>query len=375
VPAKAINMAEVSLSQLAEKLGGRLDWDGDGARTVKGIASLPSAGPDELSFLANSRYEKHMLDTSAAAVIVSEDYAGPRRAGTALIRCEDAYFAFRQAMVAFYGFRRPDFEGIDPRAAIDPTAKLAKDVAVGPFVTIAAGCEIGPGTAIYSGTYVGANCRIGRDCLIYPNVTLYEGTILHDRVTIHAGTSIGHDGFGYATHKGDDGVVRHEKIPQAGWVELADDVEIGACCTIDRASMGPTFIGAGTKFSNLIAIGHGTRMGKHCLMVAQAGIAGSVVVGDYCAFAGQCGVVGHISIGDGVRVGAKAGVINDIPPGQEVLGSPAVPRTDAKRALVGTSQIPKLRAAVRRLTQELRAVKRQLGMATEDDSNYSREQS
>ena len=365
-------MAEMTLAELAAKLGGRLD--GDGEKIVKGIASLPSAGPDQLSFLANSRYEKHMLDTCAGAVIVSVDYAGPRRESTALVRCDDAYFAFRQAMVAFHGFRQPDFEGIDSRAAIDPSAKLAEDVAVGPFATIAAGCEIGSGTAVYPGAYIGANCRIGQDCRVYPNVTLYERTILHDRVTIHAGTSIGHDGFGYATHKGDDGVVRHEKIPQAGWVELADDVEIGACCTIDRASIGATVIGAGTKFSNLIAIGHGTKMGKHCLMVAQAGIAGSVVVGDYCVFAGQCGVVGHISIGDGVRVGAKAGVINDVPPGQEVLGSPAVPRTDAKRALVGASQIPKLRAAVRKLTQELRAVKRKLGMPAEDDTTDSQEQ-
>jgi len=362
-------MAEMTLVQLAQKLGGQID--GNGEKTVEGIASLQSAQNHQLSFLANSRYEKHMLDTRAGAVIVEIDYSGPHREDTALIRCKDAYFAFRQAMVEFHGFRQPDFEGVDARAAVDPSATLGEDVAIGPFVTIAARCEIGSGTVIYPGAYVGANCRIGQGCTVYPNVTLYEGTILHDRVTIHAGTSIGHDGFGYATHKGDDGIVRHEKIPQAGWVELADDVEIGACCTIDRASIGQTVIGAGTKFSNLIAIGHGTRMGKHCLMVAQAGIAGSVVVGDYCVFAGQCGVVGHISIGDGVRVGAKAGVINDIPPGQEVLGSPAVPRTDAKRALVGTSQIPKLRAAVRKLTQELRALKRSLGMPPEGESGQT----
>ena len=359
-------MTELTLTQLAEKLAGRLE--GDGRRKVAGAASLPAAGSDQISFLANSRYEKHMATTSAAAVIVSEDYAGPKAEGTALIRCKDAYFAFRQAMILFYGFRKVDFQGVDARSAVHPTARLADGVAIGPFATVGAGCEIGANTAVYPGAYVGAGCRIGRDCLVYPNVTLYDGTILHDRVTIHAGSSIGHDGFGYATHEGPDGVVRHEKIPQAGWVEIEDDVEIGACCAIDRATMGATVIGAGTKFSNLIAIGHGTRMGRHCLMVAQAGIAGSVMVGDYCVFAGQCGVVGHITIGDGARIGAKAGVVNDIKPGMEVLGSPAVPRTDAKRALVGALQVPKLRTAVRKLTRDLQAVKRKLGIGEREPS-------
>jgi UDP-3-O-[3-hydroxymyristoyl] glucosamine N-acyltransferase len=353
-------MTEITLAELAGKLGGKLV--GDGGRKIAGAAGLTAADGTQVSFLANARYEKHMAETSAAAVIVSTDYSGPSPEGVALIRCDDPYFAFREAMVLFYGFRKVDFEGVDERAAVDASARLAEGVAVGPFVTIAGECEIGPGTAIYPGVYVGARCRIGAGCVIYPNVTLYDGTVLHDRVTIHAGTSIGHDGFGYATHKCPDGVVRHDKIPQAGWVEIEDDVEIGACCAIDRATVGPTVIGAGTKFSNLIAIGHGTKMGRHCLMVAQAGIAGSVNVGNYCVFAGQCGIVGHITIGDGVKIGAKAGVTNDIEPGMEVLGSPAVPLAEAKRALVGTSHIPRMRSALRKLVAEMEAVRRRLGM-------------
>jgi UDP-3-O-[3-hydroxymyristoyl] glucosamine N-acyltransferase len=281
--------------------------------------------------------------------------------------CDDPYFAFRQAMVLFYGFRRPGFEGVDSRAVIDPTARIADGVRVAAMATISAGAEIGKGTVIYPGAYVGPSCRVGEDCIIYPNVTLYDGTILHDRVTIHAGTSIGHDGFGYATHKCPDGVVRHQKIPQAGWVELEDDVEIGACCTIDRATMGATIVGAGTKFSNLIAIGHGTQMGKGCLLVAQAGIAGSVMVGDYCVFAGQCGVVGHIRIGSGARIGAKAGITNDVEPGQEMLGAPAVPISEAKRAMISSAHLPQLRSAVRRLTRDFRALRRKLGLGEQDD--------
>jgi UDP-3-O-[3-hydroxymyristoyl] glucosamine N-acyltransferase len=347
----------MKLKDLARLIGGALTGDGD--RIVRGAAPIESAGQDEVAFLANAKYEKHMQATLAGAVIVAADYKG---AGTSLIRCKDPYFAFRQAMVAFYGFRRADFEGIDPRANVHPSAELAEGVRVAPFVTIAEGCRIGRDTVLYPGAYVGPNCRIGRDCILYPNVVLYDGTVLHDRVTIHAGTSIGHDGFGYATHKGEDGIVRHEKIPQAGWVELEDDVEIGACCAIDRAAMGPTVIGAGTKFSNLVAIGHGTRLGKHCLLVAQVGIAGSVVVGDYCAFAGQSGVVGHVRIGDAVRVGAQAGVTNDVGPGLEVLGSPAIPLTQAKRAMTSVSRLPRIRTELRKLAARLEAVRKHLHM-------------
>lgn len=343
-------MAEITLSELAEMIGGELV--GDGARTVRGLGSIESARPDEVTFLANRRYEKFVGTTEAAAVIVPSDYAGP---GRSLIRCKDAYFAFRQAMVAFYGFRRPPFDGIDPRSDIHPSAQLAEDVRVGPFSTIGPGAAVGRGTVIYPGVYVGPRCRIGCDCILYPSVTLYDGTILRDRVTIHSGTSIGHDGFGYATHGG-----RHEKIPQVGWVELEDDVEIGACCAIDRATMGATVIGAGTKFSNLIAIGHGTKTGKHCLVVAQTGIAGSVMVGNYCVFGGQAGIVGHIRIGDGARVGAKTGVTNDLPPGQEVFGTPSMPLGQARRAFAVLPRLPQMRAALRKLIREVSALKRQV---------------
>jgi len=364
-------MAEMTLEQLARKLGGQLE--GRAEAVIRGVAPLAAARRDEVSFLSNARYEKHVAGTGAAAIIVARDYEAPEGCKCGLIRCDDPYFAFRQAMVMLHGFRQVDFDGIDERAAVDPGAKLGDGVRIGAFAVVASGCEIGDGTVIYPGAYVGANCRIGRQCLIHPNVTLYGGTILGDRVSIHAGSSIGHDGFGYATHAGDDGVVRHEKIPQAGWVEIEDDVEIGACCAIDRATMGATIIGAGTKFSNLVAVGHGTQIGKHCLMVAQAGIAGSVMVGDYCVFAGQCGVVGHIRIGDGVRVGAKAGVVSDVAPGLEVLGIPATSGAGARRMLMSWTKVPQLRNAVRKLTREVQAIRRKLGMDPEGDSPAEQE--
>ena len=338
----------MTLAELAQKIGGQLV--GDGGRVVTGAAPLDSAGPGEVSFLANPRYAKHMAQTKAAGVIVSADYD---EAPVPLIRCKDPYFAFRQAMVALYGFRKPPFIGVHRNAYVDQRAKLGKNVAVGPYVTVSPGVVIGENTVLYPGVFVGPNARLGKDCVIHPNVVIYDNCILGDRVAVHACTVIGQDGFGYATHQG-----VHHKIPQAGWVEIGDDVEIGANCAIERAAMGVTRIGAGTKFSDLVAIGHGTVIGKHNLVVAQVGISGSVTVGDYCAFAGQAGVVGHITIGNQVRVGAQAGVTNDVPPNTEVLGSPAIPLPQARRSMVAQGQLPQLRTQIRQMARDLEELKK-----------------
>jgi len=337
-------MADMTLQELAERIGGELT--GDGAKTVRGLAPLDSADGGEVAFLANDKYQKHMADTKALAVIVGADYDGP---GDRLIRCQDAYLAFREAMVAVYGFRQHPFDGIDSRAAIHPDATVAASAKIGPFVAVERGATVGENTVLYPGVYIGENARVGDDCILYANVMVYDRCLLGDRVTVHANSSIGQDGFGYATHAG-----RHEKIPPVGWAELGDDVEIGACCAIDRAAMGATVIGAGTKFSNNVTIGHGTKMGKGCLMVAQSGIAGSTTVGDYAVFAAQCGVVGHVTIGNGVRIGAQTGVINDVPDGEEVLGSPHFPLARARRIYASFSQLPELRQQVKELTKRIK---------------------
>jgi len=349
-------MEDLTLGSLADRIGGVLE--GDGALVVRGLASIEAAGPDEVTFLANVRYERYMKDTAAAAVIVGANYAGP---GERLIRCADPYFAFREAMVVMHGFRRPHFEGVDPRACVDPSAELAEGVRVAPFAVIGPRAVVGAGTAVWPHVYIGPDCRIGRDCELYPSVTLYDGTVLGDRVRVHAGAAIGQDGFGYATHEG-----RHHKIPEGGHVVLEDDVEIGACCAIERATLGATVIGAGTKFADLVAIGHGTTMGEHCLMVSQSGIAGSTHVGKYCVFAAQSGVVGHVHIADGVQVAGQSGVTNDVPAGQQVLGSPAIPLADARRSMVLTGRLPEMRAEVRRLRKEVDALKARLDAEAPD---------
>ncbi len=343
-------VSEIALGELAERLGGRLT--GDPARIVRGANGLADAGEDEIAFLANARYEKYMAGAKAAAVLVADNYKG---AGDRLIRCADPYYAFRQALVLLVGFRRHPYRGIDDDARIDPSATLGEGVAVAQFATVSAGAEIGPGTILYPGAFVGAGCRIGADCVLHPNVVVYDGCILGDRVTIHAGSVVGQDGFGYATHEG-----RHEKIPQAGRVEIGDDVEIGAGCAIDRATVGATVIGPGTKFSDLVAIGHGARIGRGCLFVAQVGVAGSTKIGDYCSFAGQSGVIGHLEIGDNVRVGGQAGVARDTPSNQELLGSPAIPRSQARRVFQLMPRLPALRDKLRKLQAEVEKLKARL---------------
>jgi len=250
--------------------------------------------------------------------------------------------------VALYGFRKVPFVGVHRTAHVDPRATVAETVAIGSSATVSAGASIGDGTVLYPGVFIGPDVRVGRGCILYPNVAVYDACILGDRVTVHANSVIGQDGFGYATHAG-----AHHKIPQAGWVELGDNVEIGACCAIDRATIGATRIGPGTKLSNLVAIGHGTELGRHNLLVAQTGIAGSTTVGDYCTFGGQAGVVGHLTLGDGVQVGAQAGVINDLPAKARVWGTPASPLRENLRQVALVRQLPELREQVRQLTREL----------------------
>ena len=339
----------MKLEKLAHAIGGELL--GDGSREVTGAATLMDAGPNDLAFLANPQYEKYVADTKAAAVIVATDFSG---ADVPMIRCEDAYYAFREAMVLLFGFRTAPFEGVSASAQIHPEAKLGDQVAAAWSATVCAGATIGDRTVLYPGVFVGPDARIGSDCILHPNVVVYDHCVLGDRVTLHANTVIGQDGFGYATHEG-----AHHKIPPAGWAEIGDDVELGAGCTVDRSTMGATTIASGTKFSNQVAIGHGCRIGPNNLMVAQTGIAGSTTTGAYCVFGGQAGVVGHLKLGDFVSVGAQAGVTNDIPSNTQVWGTPASPLADAKRQAVVGRQLPKMRDRIRAIEQTLAQLKRE----------------
>lgn len=348
---------QLTASQLAMTVGAALV--GDGERTLDGCAALDVAGPTEVSFLANPKYASALTATKAGAVILSKNHADQAPPGLTLLIAPSPYFAFRQAVVALHGFRRHPGPGISPLAVVDPGAALGEGCSVQPFAVIAAGVRIGARSVIYPHCYIGPDTDIGEDCVIFSNVTVYDGCILGNRVTIHAGCVIGQDGFGYATHQLPGEELAHHKIPQVGDVVIEDDVEIGANCAIDRATIGTTRIGAGTKMSDLVTIGHGSTIGRHNLLVAQVGIAGSTVTGDYVAMGGQAGIAGHLKIGPGAQIAAQSGVMTDIEPGARYGGQPALPLAQAKRRFLMLSRLPALGGEVRALRKRVEELESQ----------------
>lgn len=348
-----------SLAELAEFLrnaGMPCELEGDAATQIRGVSTLEDAGPDEITFLSNPKYDRMLSTTRAGAVVVRGNQSKPD--GMSVLRTRDPYEANARLMVFLHGYRRHPYSGISPQASIAPTARIGDNAGIGPHVTIAERVEVGRNVVLYPGVYLGEGCRLGDDCVLFPNVVVYDGCLIGSRVTLHAGTVIGEDGLGYAP-VGDT----WHKIPQIGIVEVGDDVEIGANCAVDRATLGRTVIAAGTKFSDLIAIGHGARIGPNCMFVAQVGIAGSVTVGRNVTMAGKVGVAGHLNIGDRARVAAMAGVMRDVPPDTEVLGAPAMEIKEARRIIMATSKLPELRDRVRQLEQELAELRARMDAA------------
>ena len=294
---------------------------------VSSVNTLEDASPGQLSFLSNPKYEKQLGTTLASAVIVGNGVECDR---LTLLRAKDPYLALQKAVVALHGFRAHPHSGIHPKAFIDPSA------------------QVGVRTVIYPGAYVGPGVKIGSDCVLYPNVVIYDRCVIGDRVILHAGAVIGADGFGYATSGG-----IHHKIPQIGNVVLEDDVEVGANSTIDRAALGSTTIGRGTKIDNQVAIGHNVKTGPGCLIVAQAGVAGSTTLGHHVVLGGQVGVAGHLDIGDKVMAAAQCGIIGSIEADEVILGSPSMPISHARRVYAIFRELPELASRIRQLEKQL----------------------
>ncbi len=344
----------LKLSQLCDiltqhGLPARLDGED---RTVSAVNTLENATDGEISFLSNPKYAKLLATTKASAVIVKDDLDTP--SGMSYVRCADPYAAVTAAIVFIHGYRKHPQWGVSERASVDPSAKLGDGANIGPGATIAANAVIGTNCTIYPGCYVGDKARIGHDCILYPNVVVYDHCELGDRVTIHAGSVIGQDGLGYAP-VGEKWI----KIPQIGRTMIADDVEIGANCAIDRATLGQTEIGAGTKFGNVIVIGHGAKVGPDCLFVGLVGVAGSATFGRHVTLAGQVGVGGHLTVGDNVRAGAQSAIKGDIPEGAEVLGTPAMPIEQAKRAIMAVQRLPEWTKRIKELERQVKELREQ----------------
>jgi UDP-3-O-[3-hydroxymyristoyl] glucosamine N-acyltransferase len=307
-------MPAVPIGEIVALVGGR--YDGPGDLALQGIAPLSEATPEQLSFLANPKYAAQVPATRAGAVLVAPDFAGD---DARLIRVKNPYLAMATVAARWFA-SRPAPVGISPLASISPSAKLGRDVNVGPFTSIGDNVAIGDGVTIYQNVSIEAATSVGEGTTIYPNVSIYHGTIIGRRCILHSGVVVGSDGYGFATEGG-----RHHKVPQIGSVRIEDDVEIGSNTAIDRGTIGETVIGEGTKIDNLVQIGHGVKIGKHCLLVAQVGIAGSTELGDHVVVAGQSGFSGHLKIGNRVQVAAKSAVLADVPDDTKVMGSPAMP--------------------------------------------------
>ncbi len=334
-------MKALRLSEVAALLDGELVGAED--PEITGVAGLEDAGPGDLSFVGHKKHRKGLAASGATAVIVGPDQEVDRPA----IRVDDPYGAF----AAFLERLLPDPDrmfppGAHPTAVIDPTAEVDEVVAIGPYSVIGAGCVIGAGSRLGAHVILGCDISVGRDCLLHSGATVREGCLLGDRVIVHSGAVIGSDGFGYLTTK--EGI---HKIPQVGVVEIQDDVELGAGCCVDRATTGRTVVGAGSKIDNLVQIGHNVRVGEHCSLSAQTGIAGSCTLDDGVFCGGQVGIADHTGIGAGVKIGAQSGIINDVPAGQSVFGYPALELKESFRMFAALRRLPELFRRVRLLEQ------------------------
>lgn len=341
-----IHCPPVKLREIADRLGCRLD--GDGELDILRVAAIDAAGPGDLTFLANPKYAPALASTRAAAVILAE---GAAAAPCAMLRTAQPYVVFGRALALLHPQARPP-AGVHPSAVIDPGASIAPDASVGPFVHVARGAAVGARTVVHPFVAIGEDARLGADCTVHSHVVIRERVVIGDRVVLQNGVVVGADGFGFAT--GPD--ARHEKIPQLGTVIVDDDVEIGANSTVDRPPMGATRIGRGTKIDNLVQVAHGVQVGEDVLLAAQVGIAGSTVVEDRVVLAGQVGVAGHLTIGRGVRATAQTGIPNSVPTGAFISGYPAIDNRQWLKASAVFKRLPDLRRAVHDLERRLAAL-------------------
>lgn len=297
---------------------------GDGERRFTGVAPLQAAGPGEVSFLDNRRYAEALAQTRAGAVIVHPDLAARTPEACLALVTAEPYLGWARVASLFHPLA-PTAPGRHPTAWVAADARVDESAEIGAFAAVEAGAVIGPRCRVAAHALIGAGVVLGADCRIGASVTLTHA-IVGDRVVIHPGARIGQDGFGFATDpRGPGGMPRFVAVPQLGRVMIGDDADIGANSTIDRGSAQDTVIGPGSRLDNLVQIGHNVRLGRCCVVVAQAGISGSTELGDFAVVAAQAGLTGHLHIGARARIGAQAGVMADVADGQDVVGSPAMP--------------------------------------------------
>ncbi len=331
-----------TLGELAGRLGARLE--GDPARRVRAVAPLETAGPDDVSFVLGPRYARLAAGTRAGALVAPEGMAGLPAAVLRVAAPQAALIA----LLRLFHPEPPLQPGTHRLAWVEDGARVDAGAAVGPFAVVERGARIGRGSRVGALCFVGEGAELGEEVVLYPRVVVSDGVRIGNRVIVHSGAVLGADGFGYAF----DGQA-HRKIPQVGGVRIEDDVEIGANTTVDRATLGDTVIGRGSKLDNLVQVGHNCQIGEDVILVSQVGVSGSSRVGRRAVLAGQVGIADHVEIGEGTILTAQSGVPSDVPGGEVWSGTPARPTVQAKRIWAAENRLPDLLRRVRDLEKRL----------------------
>ncbi len=339
---------QFTAEQIAELLEGEVD--GDPQVLVNDLAKIEEARSGTLTFLANPIYTEYIYKTKATIAIVARGFAPqhPLPKTLTLIRVADPRMAFTQLLERNSELRY-EKKGVEQPSFVSPSARLGKNVYIGAFCYVGDDVVLADGVKVFPNCYIGDGVRLGAGTRIHAGVKIYHGTVMGEHCVIHSGAVIGADGFGFVPNA-DGG---YEKMPQVGNVVLEDRVEVGANTTIDRATLGTTRIREGTKLDNLIQIGHNADIGKHNVIVAQTGIAGSTVIGDRNQIGGQVGIAGHLTIGNHVRIAAQSGVGSDIGDGRTVQGSPAFDKGPYDRSYVVYRKLPELLKRIETLEKAL----------------------
>jgi len=328
---------QFTASQIAVLISGQIDGDPD-AR-IMSFGKIEEAGKDQLTFLANPKYEDFIYSTKASVVIVNDNLELKEEISPTLIRVPNAYSAFATLLARYQEMVTQQLAGIQEPSYISKSASIGNNIFVGAFAYIGEGARLADNVKIFPNAYIGNNVVIGENTIIHPGVRIYHECLVGKNVVIHAGTVIGSDGFGFAPQP--DGSFK--KVPQIGNVVIEDNVEIGANSTIDRATMGSTLIRAGAKLDNLIQVAHNVEVGHNTVIAAQAGVSGSTKIGKNVMIGGQAGIVGHIQIADGSKINAQSGVSKSIKtPNSSVTGSPAFDYASALRAQAVSRNLPEL---------------------------------
>ncbi len=333
----------MKLSELAAALGAELIGQGD--TEIRGASGIQEAGEGHLTYVVEERYLSDLERSRASAAIVPLKTPAMH---LPVLRVKNPKLAFARALDLLY--TKPVMPaGISEKAVIGRNVAVGRDITIHPYAVVADNAKIGDRVVLYPGVYVGENSVIGDDSVVYPNVTVRDGVVIGSRVIVHSGAVIGSDGFGFVTDSG-----KHHKIPQVGGVHIEDDVEIGANCTIDRATLGKTVIKQGSKIDNMVHIAHNVTIGAHCLLAAQVGIAGSCTLGDYVVLGGQVGVGDHVHIGDRVMVSGASAVIKDSEPGQVLGGYYAMPHRDWLKVQAVLPKLPELKRLITELEKQVK---------------------